>query len=171
MMRVGLILAITAFAPLAHAEDATKPATCAAPSDDNLPASWAAWKATQSLVPATDAAKSPDVTPGHAYALTLSPVAQIIYPVSADKPLVANTFGGLLSLKLAEGGTYGIALDGKAWIDVVKDGAIVKSVSHDHGPACTTVRKTVDFKLDPGLYAIQIANAPVANLKLAIISK
>ncbi|MDV6332738.1 homogentisate 1,2-dioxygenase [Asticcacaulis sp. 201] len=171
MIRLGLVLAITAFAPLAHAQDAPKPASCAAPSDDNLPATWLAWKTPQTVLPATDAAKAPDVTPGHAYALTLSPVAQVLYPVLADKPPIANTFGGLLSLKVAEGGTYSIAVDDKAWIDVVKDGAIVKSVSHNHGPVCTTVRKAVDFKLDPGLYAIQIANAPTADLKLAIISK
>jgi hypothetical protein len=165
-----LAFALLSVAPVVQAQEAAGPA-CAAPSDANLSAAWSAWTSPEAVQAATDAAKSPDVMPGHAYALSLSPVTQVVYPVAADKPPMAGTFGGLLSLKITAAGTYSVALNDKAWIDIVKDGTFVRSVAHDHGPACTTVRKAVDFTLEPGLYAIQIASAPTADLKLAIIRK
>ncbi|HEX4272840.1 MAG TPA: hypothetical protein VHZ32_15725, partial [Rhizomicrobium sp.] len=46
------------------------------------------------------------------------------------------------------------------WIDVLKDGAAVTSGVHGPGPACSGIRKTVQFPLQPGRYVIQIsANA------------
>ncbi|MFT4075979.1 MAG: hypothetical protein QM647_10665 [Asticcacaulis sp.] len=174
-----LILAMTLIAAasagqasVAQAQAVSAPAAaCTTPSDSNLPPAWSGWISPETLAAAGDPAKSPDVSVSHAYDLTLLSVAQVMYPVAADKAPMVNSFGGLLSLKVTETGTYTVALDDKAWVDVVRDGKIVKSVSHNQGPACTTVHKAVDFTLEPGVYAIQLSNAPSASLKLLIIRK
>ena len=55
---------------------------------------------------------------------------------------------------------YRIALGSGAWIDLISNGKPVISIAHGHGPACTGIRKMVDFDLKPGHYTLQIsANA------------
>ena len=54
----------------------------------------------------------------------------------------------------------GVAIGSGAWIDVLQDGKVLTSIAHGQGPACTTIRKMVDFDLKPGRYVIQLsANA------------
>ncbi|ABE63535.1 hypothetical protein Nham_2757 [Nitrobacter hamburgensis X14] len=60
-------------------------------------------------------------------------------------------------IDVREAGTYRVALDSAAWIDLVRGRQAVISIAHGHGPACTGIRKIVDFPLAPGLYTLQIA--------------
>ena len=62
---------------------------------------------------------------------------------------------------------YGVAPERKP--DVYKFGgmipvAVVKSVTHGHGPACSGIRKMVEFDVKPGRYQLQIVNAPAASI-------
>src|SRR3546814_10877370 len=73
-------------------------------------------------------------------------------------------FGGTIPVEVKKAGRLIVALDAGAWIDLVRDGAVVKSVAHGHGPACSGIRKTVEYDVAPGRYQLQIVNAPTASI-------
>lgn len=74
-------------------------------------------------------------------------------------------FGGMVPIVVKKPGRLTVALDEGAWIDLVRDGKIVKSVGHGHGPACSGIRKMVDFDVTDGRYLLQIVNAPTASIR------
>lgn len=90
---------------------------------------------------------------------TLLPVGQVNYAVPPAKAPQAGTNGGLLGFVIAKQGRYRVALGTGAWVDVVRDGKSLSSVAHNHGPACSGIRKMVDFDLAPGRYLLQIAGS------------
>lgn len=94
---------------------------------------------------------------GRAATLALLPTSEIKFPAKPDNPGGSVSHGGLARLHVDRAGTYRVALGGRAWIDVVSGAKALKSVGHGHGPACSGIRKMVDFKLMPGDYVIQIA--------------
>jgi hypothetical protein len=94
---------------------------------------------------------------GQAARLTLLQTPQVRYPLRPEKPGGSVSYGGLVLIDVREAGTYRVALDSAAWIDLVRGRQAVTSSAHGHGPACTGIRKMVDFPLAPGLYTLQIA--------------
>lgn len=44
----------------------------------------------------------------------------------------------------------------------------VTSVAHGHGPACSTIRKTVDFDLKPGRYLLQVARSRTEAIRIMV---
>lgn len=66
-------------------------------------------------------------------------------------------------------GTYKVALGSGAWVDVVSQGRALASTAHGHGPACTGIRKIVDFNLAKGLYALQLAGIAGDSVKVMIV--
>jgi hypothetical protein len=74
------------------------------------------------------------------------------------------------SLTVTRAGSYGIALDQPAWIDLypVRGAAALTSTTHGHGPACTSIRKIVRFTLAPGTYFVVVSGMqqPLAKLML-----
>ena len=162
-------LVLLASVSFARAETAT--GACPADPTVALTQTWAAWKTPAALNASADAAKAPDVAIGSAYTLALAPSAGITYSVQPYRAPTAGTFGGILSLKITTGGVYSIGVDKKAWIDVIKDGQSLKPVGHSEGIVCTAIKKTVDFQLSPGVYAVQLSNAGDAALALEIQAK
>ncbi|HVI99165.1 MAG TPA: hypothetical protein VM657_08875 [Sphingomonas sp.] len=75
----------------------------------------------------------------------------------------------LVPIEIAVAGTYRVALSEAAWVDMVRDGAVLASVSHAHGPACSGIRKIVDFKLTPGRYALQLSGMKTDRVRMMII--
>ena len=53
--------------------------------------------------------------------------------------------------------TYRFAIGNASWIDIVKDGEKIQSVRHGGGPACSGIRKMVDYPLQQGTYLIQLS--------------
>ena len=147
-------LALLPAAPAVQAQDAS--ASCAA-MNAALPSVWAAWSQTQPLGASTTASNASAISPGHAYAVTLNPAAQVA--LNDDKHIKPDTFAGYLGLDVTQAGTYTIALDQAAWVDVIGRMGMARSSGHQHGVACSSIRKTVDFQLEPGHYTLRIANA------------
>jgi len=141
-------------------------------ADLQAPSSCAAWAhetlLAETLLASADAAKAPDVKVGQAYALHLSPVAEVGYPVAPKPDVTAGSHGGLLALTVEKAGTYSFAVDGPARVSIVKDGAVVEAVSTARGNDCG---QATAFKLDPGLYSIQIYDAASADIRLAISAR
>lgn len=90
---------------------------------------------------------------------TVRLVSAPTFAVASQKPLPAGRFGGSAAFTVATAGTYRVALGGPVWVDVVQGTATVASTAHGHGPACSAIRKTVDFDLTPGRHVLQISNA------------
>lgn len=72
-------------------------------------------------------------------------------------------------LHIAEAGRYGVAADGKVWIDVVANDASLKSVGHSHGTACSGIRKIVWFTLTAGTYDLVLSKAETARVRLLVV--
>ena len=94
--------------------------------------------------------------------------------VGVPRPKQAGrVFGMRFTVRRA--GTYGLALDQKGWIDLYtapplgrpSDGALV-STAHEHGPRCSTIRKIVRFRLQPGAYQLVVSGLerPLAKIML-----
>lgn len=108
---------------------------------------------------------------GQATGLMLQPVGKVAFspaPTRAPKP---GSFGGVYQVNVATAGTYRIALEAAAWIDVIRDGKAVSSVAHADGPACSGIRKIVDFSLTPGRYLVQLSGAKEAPMQILIAAK
>jgi len=118
---------------------------------------------------AVNAALKPDdlaqaaLTIDHGADVTLHPTREVSYVTQPDKPGGSVANGGLLAVSIATAGTYQVNLSSGAWIDLLQDGKAILSTAHAPGPACTGIRKTVQFPLQPGRYVLQLsANADPA---------
>lgn len=104
-----------------------------------------------------EATNAPLLSAGKAASITLQPTPDVHYALRPEKPGGSVSYGGLLTLDVAQAGTYRIALSTAAWIDVVgKEGAL-RSIAHGHGPDCTGIRKMVDYVAPAGRYTVQIS--------------
>ncbi|WP_425908581.1 hypothetical protein [Nitrobacter sp. TKz-YC02] len=152
----ALGLAAVAAGPIEAQEAATPPACAApvAPTGELEP-----WTTPFQLKAAdTETTTSQSRLPvGQAASLTLLRTPDVRYPRRPEKPGGSVSYGGLVLIYVHEAGTYRVALDSVAWIDLVRDEQAVKSTAHGHGPNCTGIRKMVDYPLTPGPYVLQIS--------------
>ena len=149
--------------PAVAAQQAPPAPACQA-IDTALPAGLASWRA-----PAPAAGP---LRPGTAVQLTLQPIAalQAAVPPHQSRDGGATT-GALLDLEIATAGSYEVALDHAAWIDLVRDGQTVRSAGNGHGPPCSSIHKTVDFALSPGRYVIQLSGTTAASARLLVVAR
>jgi hypothetical protein len=111
------------------------------------------------------------IAPGKNVALTLDPIDKVTFPLAPDRKPVAGTFGGVFHVAVATAGTYRVALQNGAWIDLVRDGKSLTSVAHTEGVPCSGIRKIVDFALQPGVYTLQLSGAKTAQMRILIATK
>lgn len=115
------------------------------------------------------AVKSGDtVAIGRGAVLALRPSGDVTFVVAPAKMPESDSFSGTVSFEVTVAGTYRVALDSPAWVDVVSSGKVLDSVAHGHGPACSPVRKMVDFELSPGRYALQLSGAKTASVTVLV---
>ncbi len=166
---IVLLVALAVGAPV-RAQEAPAASKCpdqAAP----LPAELASWTAPTALTAATrpeDAGKA-EIKLGGAVKLTLFHTPEVNYAIRPVKPGGSVAYGGLLSIAIAEAGTYRVALGNASWVDVVKDGAAVESIRHGGGPACSGIRKMVDYPLQKGEYFVQLSASGEAQTGVLIV--
>jgi hypothetical protein len=166
------IAALTAPA-LAGAEPMKKPparAECAAPAE--LPPALAGWTAPSPLKAASSEADlaQGNLTVGRAADLALLPTPEVHYLLRPEQPGGSVSYGGIVGFTVEQAGTYRVALETAAWIDVVRDGEAATSVAHGHGPDCSGIRKMVDFALEPGSYVLQIAGNGEPAMRVLVTS-
>ena len=140
------------------------PAAPACTATTAPPAGLEAWSATPVV------AMGP-IALGKGTGLMLQPVEEVAFAPAPGRAPKPGTFGGVYRVDIVAAGTYRIALGKGAWIDVVRDGKTLESVAHTEGPACSTIRKIVDFTLTPGRYAIQLSGANEASMRILIAAK
>ncbi|MBP2160770.1 MULTISPECIES: homogentisate 1,2-dioxygenase [Asticcacaulis] len=169
-MKWLIAIALLALTPYAALADAAAKPVCSTALNSALPAAWSDWATPETVPAAATPATQPEILLGRAYNAPLKATASVSYAVQPRK-ITDGTFGGLFMLTVEKAGIYTIGLDQAGWIDVVRDGKVIKSSGHGHGPDCSTVRKMVDFKLDPGHYTVQISNAPKDTAVIAAVAK
>jgi hypothetical protein len=155
------IAAAIAFMPIfAEAQEAQQPACVE--TDKALPPEMVGWSMKTDLPAAPGAAGlgKAELAIGRAVNATLLHTPDVSYPSQPEKPGGSVSYGGLLGFSVKEAGNYRVGLSTGAWIDVVEDKNSAQSTGHSRGPACSTLRKIVDFSLQPGRYILQVsANA------------
>jgi hypothetical protein len=111
------------------------------------------------------------IAPGKNIALTLEPIDSVTFSLPLERKPAAGTFGGVYHVTVATAGTYRVALQNGAWIDLVRDGKSLTSVAHMEGAPCSGIRKIVDFALQPGTYIMQLSGAKTAQTRILIATK
>jgi hypothetical protein len=156
--------ALLALPGVAIAADA--PAQCAAMVDPT--GELAPWTAPSRLTAGKMAKRAPAMAVGKAADVKLSPTPEVKYALAPEKAGGADSYGGVVSVDIAKAATYRVALGAGAWIDVVRKGKAVTSTKHGHGPACTGVRKMVDFPLERGRYTLQLAGSSAGDIRVLV---
>jgi hypothetical protein len=159
MKASAALIAMFLFAwPVLAQEMQHAPANCPADAKP-LSAALSAWSDKTSLDAAGSAAglDAAALAPGRAATVNLHHTREVQYIIQPEKPGGSVAYGGLLMLDIKRAGTYQVNLSSGAWIDLLKDGAAVMSGAHAPGPACSGIRKTVQFPLQPGRYVIQVS--------------
>ena len=131
-----------------------------------LPAGFAGWGDPVSVTAGTRAGDGATLAIGTAAKVSLHPARHLtLVPGgrSGDRGQ-----GGTLTLPIEAEGTYRVALSDAAWIDLAIDGKAVATSAHEHGPACTGIRKIVQFRLTPGTYVVQLSGNPTDAVTLMV---
>ena len=170
-MKYWMVLALAATGAPAFAQEmpaAPAPVCPATPAP--LPAELAGWATPVAVTAAgqTTTLASAHLAIGQRADVTLLPTPQVTYAMRPEHPGGSVSSGGMLSFTVAKAGTYRVALGSGAWIDVVSGDKAVMSTAHARGPACTSVRKMVDFQLVPGDYVLEVAGNGVPTLALMV---
>jgi hypothetical protein len=154
---------------MSGAVPATQSAPPQCPRDaEPVPAAFAQW-ARSRIIPAGDAA--PSMAIGESVDLALVPQADVKLAAEPGRASAPGDFAAMVRLTVTRPAVYRLALGSRAWVDVVQDGRAIGSVAHGHGPACSGIRKIVDFDLKPGNYVIQITGSPDATARLMIVAR
>ena len=135
------------------------PAPCATPAPP--PPEFVGWEKRAAL------ADGGTIAIGQSAALTLASAPR--FAVTPGHAPAAGTFGATLRFTVATAGTYRVAVGSAVWIDVVRAGASLTSTAHDRGPACSPVRKIVDFRLAPGVYALQVSGSATPSVGVMVV--
>lgn len=90
--------------------------------------------------------------------------------VSAQRgPEDGPRFGGAFRLPAPDAaGVFQVSLSGEAWIDVVQNGARLKSSAFTGKRGCDGLRKSVRFELTTAPALIRISGASATSLKLVV---
>jgi hypothetical protein len=115
-----------------------------------------------------DALGAATITPGKGADVALLSVPDVTYPVRPSHPGGTVSYGGLIGFSVAQAGTYRVGIGSGAWLEMVRDGQALVSTAHSPGPACTGVRKMVDFALSPGSYLLEISGNGTPTLPVLV---
>jgi hypothetical protein len=162
-LKLILTAALLAMPVAVQAQDAPKPMeakpTCAAISDAGLPATLSGWTTRTDLPAAGKASElnKAGLPIGKGVNGQLKHTPEVKFTVLPEKPGGSVSYGGMYQLVIKEAGTYQLSLGAGAWIDVFDGGTALMSSAHAPGPACTTLRKTVQFPLKAQKYTVQLS--------------
>lgn len=119
----------------------------------------AAWNRPHDVTRFPAVASYAAIEPGRRVDVALSS-DPIRFSVPPERTPTPGTHATVLGIRIALAGTYRVAIGTAAWLDLVKDGKVVESIAHDHGPTCSGIRKMVDFTLARGSYTLQLSGSP-----------
>lgn len=72
-------------------------------------------------------------------------------------------------VSIRKAGTFGIAMDQQAWVDVYSPkGKPLRMAYESGGPGCTSIRKIVRYRLQPGTYRVVASKLTADRVKLML---
>lgn len=81
----------------------------------------------------------------------------------------ADSYSGLLLLKVPRISTYRISTDQRLWMEVIGPDGVVQSTKFTMGPGCAALHKSVAFRLQPETeYWIQLSGSAVPSPVLLV---
>lgn len=89
--------------------------------------------------------------------------------VKGERPSKAGTTAGLAAIDVAKAGKLDVILSNATYVDLVRDGRILKSTGHSDLKTCPGLRKSVSFDVVPGRYIVQLTNAPEKSVRMATV--
>lgn len=126
------------------------------------------WDSAEPITAVRAVSGVPVVRPGGGVMIRLIDAAKVRFAVPLGRPVVDGDKGGLVIMKIPVPGTYRIALQHKAWIDVMRGGKVIASTAHAHGAPCSGIAKQVDFVLPRGVYTLQLSAAADETIGLSV---
>jgi hypothetical protein len=129
------------------------------------------WDSAQPLTAVGAVSGVPVVRPGGPVMIQLIDAAKVHFAIPLGRPVAAGDKGGLVTLKVPTPGTYRIALQHKAWIDVMRGGKTIASAAHAHGAPCSGIAKSVDFALPRGVYTLQLSASADETIGLSVTAQ
>ncbi len=136
-----------------------------------------AWVATATELAASSGKQAiPGVETGRRLALTLQPVASLVFVPPADAKS-AGTWGGSVAFTASKNGHLEVFLDRRAWVDVVRvtDNKALESVRSERWLGCAGVGKNLGFEVTAGeryeLRLSRIDGPRVAALLMPMVVK
>lgn len=107
-----------------------------------------------------------------AFALALQPEAEVPFtlpPRKRKQDAGSPHSGAIVAFAAPEAaGTYQVTLSGEGWIDLVQQGASLKSADHSGVKDCPGLRKSLRFAVGQAPVVLQISGAPAGSIKVAI---
>ena len=166
---LGPVLAPLLFiaAPARAQEAPLAEPTCTAPRPV-MPIGFEAWTTRIPVEAGAGTRTAPVIVIGRAADLRLVPVDRLIPAATPTRAPDGGSNAGMALFQVPRAGTYRIALGAPAWIEVVRAGRALPAATHAHGPACTGIRKIVDYTLAPGRYVLQLTGAQTTALPVLI---
>lgn len=161
---LSLLLASAPFS----AQDLPAPEPSCTAARPALPIGFENWSTRVALEAGAATRHAPVIAVGRAAELRLVPLDRLAPAAPPTRDLGAGTNAGVALFQVTRPGTYRIALGAPAWIEVVRGGRALPSAAHSHGPACSGIRKIVDYRLAPGRYVLQLTGAAANTLPVLI---
>jgi hypothetical protein len=158
-------LALVAFVAGADAQDAAGCKALAWPLDHERTAF--AGEKLESV--ASGAARGP--WKEQAFTLKLAPEEGVAFkvPTGGKHPPKGKVFGGTLSFDAPERAElYYVTLSSEGWIDVVQNGAGIRSDARTSAKECPGLRKSVRFPVGAFPIVLQVSGVPADTIKIGI---
>ena len=103
-----------------------------------------------------------------AFVLALAPAADIPFALPPAKKK-SEGLGGLVAFAAPEkAGTYQVTLADEGWVDLVQNGAALRSADHSGAKKCPGLRKSVRFAVGAAPVTLQISGAKGDTIKVAV---
>ncbi len=118
--------------------------------------------------PATVAATSEIALGDKAYRVSLAAADAVKFVAPPERALKQGTRAAVLTFTVANPGAYDVGLSGEGWIDVVQNGAALKSSDFSGAKDCPGLRKSVRFTLAAGTATLQLSNVTGETIDVAI---
>ena len=114
------------------------------------------------------AAPGAALTPCTPVTAQLHPGEHLTFAPAPDRKPAPGTHGGIFVLEVPSAGTWRVAVNSRAWIDVIQNGRTLRGATHAHAGGCTLFTKQVDFTLAPGRAVIQISSNPESAVAILV---
>ncbi|MES2291643.1 MAG: hypothetical protein V4530_18095 [Pseudomonadota bacterium] len=118
------------------------------------------------------AARVPDMkfalATGTTTQIELRAASDVNFAVAEREPK-PRTSAGLAALDVPKAGKLDVILSNATFVNLVRDGATLKSTGHNDLKTCAGFRKSVSFDVTPGRYIVQLTNAPERTVKMATV--